>query len=100
LSTPLPKDATLVELRPEAMTFRTRECVLPRTPVDFVLRLEGQPLALQAPVDACCVVEKDRTGYVFHCRLDLLALPGSDRQILGLFISRGRGSPVLAPPGK
>ena len=71
LSTPLPKDATLVELRPEALTFRTRECVLPGTVVDLVLRLEGQPLALQTPVEACLVVEKDRSGYVFHCRLDL-----------------------------
>jgi hypothetical protein len=99
LSTPLPKDATLVELRAEVLTFRTRECVLPGTVVDLVLRLEGQPLALQTPVEACLVVEKDRGGYVFHCRLDLTALPGSDRQILGLFISRGRGSPVLAVPG-
>jgi hypothetical protein len=95
----LPKDATLVELRPDALTFRTREGVVPGTVVDLVLRLEGQPLALQAPVDACLVVEKDRSGYVFHCRLDLTTLPGSDRQILGLFISRGRGSPVLAVPG-
>ena len=99
MSTPLPKDATLVELRPDALTFRTREGMLPGTVVDLVLRLEGQPLALQAPVDACLVAEKDRSGYVFHCRLDLTALPGSDRQILGLFISRGRGSPVLAVPG-
>ena len=99
MSTPLPKDATLVELRPESLTFRTRDCVLPRTPVEFVLRLEGRPLALEAPVDACLVVEKDRSGYVFHCRLDLLALPGSDRQILALFISKGRGSPGLAAPG-
>jgi hypothetical protein len=95
----LPKDATLVELRPDALTFRTREGFVPGTVVDLVLRLEGQPLALQAPVDACLVVEKDRSGYVFHCRLDLTALPGSDRQILGLFIGRGRGSPVLAVPG-
>ena len=50
-------------------------------------------------MEACLVAEKDRSGYVFHCRLDLSALPGSDRQILGLFISRGRGSPVLAVPG-
>jgi hypothetical protein len=99
LSTPLPRDATLVELRPDALTFRTRECVLPGTVVDLVLRLEGRPLALQPPVEACLVVEKDKSGYVFHCRLDLTALPGSDRQILSLFISRGRGSPVLGVPG-
>jgi hypothetical protein len=99
LSTPLPSDATLVELRPEALTFRTRECVLPPTLVDLVLRLEGQPLAMRAPVEACLVVEKDRSGYVFHCRLDLGAVPAPDRQLVALFISKGRGSPGLAPPG-
>jgi hypothetical protein len=99
LSTPLPSDAALVELRPEALIFRTRECVLPPTPVDFVLRLEGRPLALRAPVEACLVVEKDRSGYVFHCRLDLSALAGPDRQLLALFIAKGRGSPVLGTPG-
>ena len=96
MSTPLPRDATLVELRPEALTFRTREGLLPGTAVDLVLRLEGQPLALQAPVAGCTVAEKDRTGYVFHCRLDLTALPGPDLHIIGLFISKGRGSPGLA----
>jgi hypothetical protein len=99
LSTPLPKDATLVELRTDALTFRTRDAVLPGTVVDLVLRLEGQPLALSMPVEACLVMEKDRGGYVYHCRLDLTALPSSDRQIVGLFIGRGRGSPVLAVPG-
>ena len=95
MSAALPRDATLVELRPDALTFRTRECVLPGTPVDLVLRLEGQPLAIQAPVDACLVVEKDRSGYVFHCRLDLGALPAPDRQLVSLFIGKGRGSPAL-----
>jgi hypothetical protein len=99
LSTPLPKDATLVELRPEALTFRTREGLLPGTPIDLVLRMEGQPLALRAPVEGCIVAEKDRSGYVFHCRLDLTALPGPDLHILGLFISKGRGSPGLSGPG-
>jgi hypothetical protein len=97
LSTPLPRDATLVELRPEALTFRTREGLLPGTAVDLVLRLEGQPLGLQAPVVGCTVAEKDRSGYVFHCRLDLTALPGPDLHIIGLFISKGRGSPGLSP---
>ena len=99
MSTPRPKDATLVELRTDALTFRTRDCVLPGTVVDLVLRLEGQPLALSTPVEACLVMEKERGAYVYHCRLDLTALASSDRQILGLFISRGRGSPVLAVPG-
>ena len=53
----------------------------------------------EAPVEACMVVERDRAGYVFHCRLDLSALPGPDRQIVALFISKGRGAPQLAPPG-
>jgi hypothetical protein len=99
LSAALPKDATLVELRPDTLTFRTRECLLPGTPVDLVLRLEGQPLPIQAPVDACLVVEKDRSGLVFHCRLDLGALPGPDHHLVALFISKGRGSPELAAPG-
>jgi hypothetical protein len=96
LSTPLPKDAALVELRPETLTFRTREGLLPRTWVSLVVRLEGQPLAIEAPVEVCFVAEKERSNYVFHCRLDLSALPGPDLHILGLFISKGRGSPVLS----
>jgi len=96
LSTPLPKDATLVELRPETLTFRTREGLLPGTRVSLVMRLEGQPLAIEAPVEVCFVAEKERSSYVFHCRLDLRALPGSDLFIIGLFISKGRGSPVLS----
>lgn len=99
MSTPLPSDAALVELRPDALVFRTRECILPPTPIDLVLRLEGQPLSLRAPVEACLVVEKDRSGYVFHCRLDLAAVPAPDRQLLALFIAKGRGSPVLGVPG-
>ena len=99
MSTALPRDASLVELRPDALTFRTRECLLPPTRVDLVIRLEGQPLALEAPVEACMVVERDRAGYVFHCRLDLSALPGPDRQIVALFISKGRGAPQLVAPG-
>ena len=99
MSAALPKDATLVELRADALIFRTRECLLPGTPVDFVLKLEGQPLAVQMPVAVCCVMEKDRTGYVFHCHLDLNAMPPADRQLVALFITKGRGSPELAPPG-
>ena len=64
----------------------------------LVLRLEGQPLALRAPVQGCMVAEKERSGYIFHCRLDLTALPGPDLHIIGLFISKGRGSPVLSGP--
>jgi len=96
LSTPLPKDATLVELRPDVLTFRTREGLLPGTRVSLVMRLEGQPLAIEAPVEVCFVAEKERSSYGCHCRLDLRALPGPDLLIIGLFISKGRGSPVLS----
>jgi hypothetical protein len=94
----LPRDAVLVELRSDAMTFRTRECLLPGTPIHFALVLEGRPLALEAPVDACLVVERDRSGFTYHVRCDLNALPPADRQIVGLFIAKGRGSPQLLPP--
>ena len=103
MSAALPRDATLVELRAEALTFQTRECLLPGTAVSLVLRLEGRPLPLQAPVGACLVMEKDRSGYTFHCRLDLTALPGPDQHLIALFIAKGRGSPELAPaadPGR
>ena len=91
----LPRDAVLVELRAEAMTFRTRECLLPGTEVHFALALEGRPLALIAPVEACLVQAHDRSGYTFDVRCDLAALPPADRQLLALFIAKGRGSPQL-----
>ena len=78
------------------LTIRTREGLLPGTRVSLVMRLEGQPLAIEAPVEVCFVAEKERGGYVFLCRLDLRALPGPDLLIIGLFISKGRGSPVLS----
>ena len=96
--TALPRDAALVELRPEALTFQTREGVLPGTTIDFRLTLEGRPLALAAPVEACLLVARDRAGYGFHVRLDLTALSGPDRQIIALFINKGRGSPGLLGP--
>ena len=82
-------------LRPNDLTFQTREVLLPGTRVPFTLVLEGQPLTLQAPVEACLVVDKDRSGLVFDCRLDLTALSSGDRQIVALFIAKGRGSPEL-----
>jgi len=94
----LPRDAVLVELRAEAMTFRTRECLLPGTEVHFALALEGRPLPLAAPVDACLVVDRDRAGYTFDVRCDLAALPPADHQLLALFIAKGRGSPQLHAP--
>jgi hypothetical protein len=93
----LPKDAALLELRPEVLTFQTRQCILPCTLVSFILVLEGRPLPLQAPAAACLVVDKDRHGYLYHSRVSLTDLPEPDRQLIGLFIGKGRGSPGLQP---
>jgi hypothetical protein len=96
-ATALPADAVFVELRPEVLIFRTREAVLPGTLVEFTLVMEGHPLSLQSTVEACLVVEKDRSGYTFHVRLPLTELPGSDRQLISLFIGKGRGAPLVVP---
>jgi hypothetical protein len=95
----LPKDAVLVELKPESLTFETRECLLPGTRVAFALVMEGRSLPLEAPAEACLVVDRDRAGYVFHSRLSLAALADSDLSLIALFIAKGRGSPGLAAPG-
>jgi hypothetical protein len=88
----------LVALQAETLTFRTRECLLPGTVVGFTLVLEGRPLALSAPVAACLVMARDRTGFTYHVQCDLTAMPGADRQIVTLFITKGRGSPQLKAP--
>jgi hypothetical protein len=93
----LPADARILELRPEALLFETRVCLLPGTLLSFTLVMEGQPLPLQAPVDALLVADRDRTGYLFHCRIALSTLTGADQHIIGLFIGKGRGSPALVP---
>ena len=94
----LPADAHFVELRPDALTFQTRQCLLPGTRVRFQLVMEGRPWSLQAPVDACMVMEKERSGYVFHVRLSLGMLSDPDHHLVNLFIARGRGQPGLKPP--
>jgi hypothetical protein len=94
----LPRDRILVELRADAVTFETRECLIPGTKVRFRLVMEGRPLALQAPVAACLVMDRDRTGYLYHVRLALDALPEPDRHLIALFIEKGRGGPALEPP--
>jgi hypothetical protein len=94
----LPRDAALVELRADLLTFRTRECILPDSVVAFALSLEGQPLELEAPVNVCLVVERDRTGFTYHVQCDLSTLPTVDRQILALFIAKGKGAPELTAP--
>ena len=94
----LPRDAALVELRPDVLTFRTRECILPDSVVAFALGLEGQPLELEAPVSVCLVMERDRSGFTYHIECDLTVLPNVDRQILALFIAKGKGAPELLAP--
>jgi hypothetical protein len=95
---PLPKDAVLVELRPDALTFETREAVLPGTPVAFLLVMEGQPLTLVARCEVCMVVGRDRTGYMFECRIPFADVTAPDRGLIALFISKGRGAPGLVSP--
>jgi hypothetical protein len=92
---PVPKDAVLVELTPESLTFQTRECLLPGTRVAFGLVMEGRALPLAAPVEACLVVSRDRHGYLFHSRLSLSKLADADRSLIALFIAKGRGAPGI-----
>ena len=94
----LPKDAALVELRPDALTFQTRECLLPGTSVAFNLVMEGRALALEAPTEACLVVGRDRMGFLYHSRVSLAALSEGDRSLIALFIAKGRGAPGVAAP--
>ena len=95
----LPKDARLVELRPELLTLETRECLLPGALIAFHLVLEGQPLALTLPVSECLVVARERRGYVYHLRLPLDDLGEGDRSLIALFINKGRGEPALRGGG-
>jgi hypothetical protein len=97
VTVPLPKDSLFVELQPETLTFETRECLLPGTQVAFSLVLEGHALPLHAPVAECLVVDKDKAGFLYQARVSLAALPGSDRQLIALFILKGRGSVGLRP---
>ena len=94
----LPKDARLVELRPDALTLETRQCLLPGSLIAFHLVLEGQPLALTLPVSECLVVARDRRGYFYHLRLPLAEVRESDRSLIALFINKGRGEPEIEPP--
>ena len=86
-----------MELRPDVLSVETRTCLLPGTEVFFDLVMEGQPLRLHAPVSECLVVAKVRSGYVFQPRLRLSDLAEPDRQLIALFIGKGRGSPSVAP---
>ncbi|HEY7413400.1 MAG TPA: hypothetical protein VII13_21845 [Vicinamibacteria bacterium] len=92
---PLPRDAELVELRPDAVTFRTRRCILPGARLRFGLVMEGRPLQIEAPAEACLVVEKGWRGYVFHSRVSLAGLSEADHHLVQLFIDKGRGRATL-----
>jgi hypothetical protein len=96
---PLPRDAVFVELRPDVLVFQTRECLLPGTDVRLRLRMEGQPLPMVTPVTACLVVDRDKAGYLFHIVASLAGLREADRQLISLFIGKGRGMPELEPAG-
>lgn len=91
----LPKDAALVELRPDFLAFETRECLLPGTVVVFNLVMEDHPLPLRVEVGACLVVGKDRRGYRFVCQASLEGLTSTDQHLIQLFIKKGRGEPRL-----
>jgi hypothetical protein len=92
---PLPKDAELVELRPDWLTFRSRKRVPPGARVDFALVMEGRPWPLQATA-VSSTAQKEGTEHVYLTRLSLEDLPDGDRHLIGLFIEKGRGSPGLA----
>ncbi len=94
---PLPKDAVLIDLRPDSLTFETRECLLPGTLVALKLVLEGRPLTLHVEVDACIVTDKDRLGYIYRPRVTFDRLPEADHRLVALFIEKGRGEPGLHP---
>jgi hypothetical protein len=92
----LPKDAALVELRVDHLAFTTRHCLLPGTPLELSLVMEGKPLALEVVASACLVVAKDRKGYVYQSHVSLGAISEGDRQLIALFIAKGRGAADLA----
>ena len=93
----VPKDAVIVELRPDVLTFETRDCLLPGTIVTMRLLMEGNALPMQLPTAECLVVDKDRRGFLYHARIPLSGLPGPDQDLIRLFIAKGRGAPQLVP---
>jgi hypothetical protein len=85
-----------VELRVEHMVFRSRRRVAPGTVLDFALVMEGRPWAVRAPV-VDCMARKDQGVALYEMRVSLESLPPVDRQLIALFIEKGRGAPQLAP---
>jgi hypothetical protein len=94
---PLPKDATLAALRPESLSFATRQCLLPGTKVVFNLLMEGHALPLRLAVLRTEVVAKDLRGYTYVSYVSLEGLASGDRHLIELFIKKGRGEPRLTP---
>jgi hypothetical protein len=89
---PFPKDAVLVELRADHLAFSTRQCLLPGTRLRFSLVMEGKPLELAVATSACRVVGKDRKGYLYQSEVSLDQASEGDRQLIALFIAKGRGA--------
>ncbi len=92
----LPGDAELVGLWPERITLQTRQCLLPGTKLAFELVLEGNALPLTVTTGPCLVVNRDREGYIYQLQISLDQIPVLDRNLITLFISKGRGTPRLA----
>jgi hypothetical protein len=92
---PLPKDASLVDLRPEKLSFSTRTCLLPGTVVAFNLVMEGHALPLSLEIALTEVVGKDLTGYRYVSHVSLEELTSTDKHLISLFIKKGRGEPEL-----
>ena len=59
--------------------------------------MEGRPWPLQAPI-LSCAVHKERGLALYETRISLESLRDGDRQLIALFIEKGRGAPALAPP--
>lgn len=93
---PLPKDAALVDLRPGALRFETRECLLPGTILVFNLVMEGHALPLRVMIASTEVIDKDRSGYRYVSQVSLEGLTSTDHHLIALFIKKGRGEPKLA----
>lgn len=87
-----------MELRPDLLAFETRACLLPGTRLSLMLVMEGRPLPLEVVVSQCLVTDKDRRGYRYRAQVFLAQLPEPDRQLITLFIAKGRGAPVLESP--
>jgi hypothetical protein len=92
---PLPKDAALVDLRPESLSFESRTCLLPGTLVAFNLVMEGHALPLRVPIARTEVVDKDRIGFRYVSHVWLETLTSTDQHLITLFIKKGRGEPEL-----